>query len=187
MSDSGSITIEDGRIPYAIVRSDRRTLAVCVSRDGEVLVRAPRRAPAAEIARLVQAKAAWVVRKRDEMVQRRPAGPMPELGRAELAAARVLLGERLAACWSVFAGDVEAVPPLRIRAMRSRWGSLSPEGRVCLNAWLVRAPVECIDYVVFHELCHLRVRGHSRDFYAEVARYVPDWRECRRRLRAIHL
>jgi predicted metal-dependent hydrolase len=76
------------------------------------------------------------------------------------------------------------MPPLRVRAMRTRWGSLAPSGTVTLNAELVRATSEQLDYVIFHELCHLRVRGHGRDFYGELARYVPEWRRVRRALHA---
>ena len=66
--------------------------------------------------------------------------------------------------------------------MRSRWGSLTASGSVTINAFLVRTPVECLDYVIFHELSHLRIRGHNAAFYAEVARYVPAWRARRAEL-----
>ncbi len=82
----------------------------------------------------------------------------------------------------MFAGPGERKPQLRVRAMRSRWGSLTPSGYVTLNAALVRATLEQLDYVIFHELAHLRVRGHNAAFYAEVARYVPEWRARRAEL-----
>lgn len=90
--------------------------------------------------------------------------------------------KRLAECWTVFDPGAAQPPSLRVRMMRSRWGSLSPAGVVTLNGHLMRAPDECIDAVIFHELCHLRVRGHGPDFYAELARYVPEWRRLRRQL-----
>jgi predicted metal-dependent hydrolase len=97
--------------------------------------------------------------------------------------AREHLPLRLAACWGVFEPGLPDPPSLRIRMMRSRWGSLSPAGAVTLNGYLMRAPSECIDAVIFHELCHLRVRGHGPDFYAELARYVPEWSRLRVELR----
>jgi len=93
------------------------------------------------------------------------------------------LPRRVAACWAVFARPGEAVPDVRVRLMRSRWGSLTATNRMSLSAYLMRAPAECVDYVIFHELCHLRVRNHSAAFYREVERYVPDWRRLRVRLR----
>ncbi|MCC5857375.1 MAG: M48 family metallopeptidase [Ectothiorhodospiraceae bacterium] len=68
-------------------------------------------------------------------------------------------------------------PALRVRAMRSRWGSCSSAGHVNLNLWLIRAPLPCIDFVVVHELCHLREFHHGPAFHALMDRVLPDWRE----------
>jgi predicted metal-dependent hydrolase len=105
---------------------------------------------------------------------------LDEWYRAE--ALRYLPG-RVAACWTAFARRGETMPDVRVRIMRSRWGSLTAGGKMSLSAYLMRAPAECIDYVIFHELCHLRVRNHSAAFYHEVERYVPKWRRLRVRLR----
>ena len=73
--------------------------------------------------------------------------------------------------------DLENFRPtsLRIQRMTSRWGSMSPGGRLLLNPDLVRAPIDAIDYVITHELCHLAVPNHSRDFYDLQTRVMPDW------------
>jgi predicted metal-dependent hydrolase len=66
---------------------------------------------------------------------------------------------------------------LRISAARSRWGSCSAHG-VLSFAWrLVMAPEPVIDYVVIHELAHLRVRNHSKTFWAQVAQIMPDYKQ----------
>lgn len=67
--------------------------------------------------------------------------------------------------------------PLVIRKMERRWGSCTPAGRVLLNPRLVLAPTACIDYVVLHELCHLKHPRHGRDFYDLLGRVLPDWKE----------
>ena len=77
------------------------------------------------------------------------------------------------------------LPTLRVRAMRSRWGSCSNRGNVNLNLWLIKLPVDCIDYVVVHELCHLREFHHGPAFYALMDQVLPDWRETRARLREL--
>ena len=74
------------------------------------------------------------------------------------------------------------LPTLRVRAMRSRWGSCSNRGNVNLNLWLIKLPLECIDYVVVHELCHLREFHHGPAFYALMDEVLPDWRKTRARL-----
>ena len=75
-----------------------------------------------------------------------------------------------------------ARPPLHIRAMRTRWGSLGPRRGMTLNLILIQAPRACIEYVVMHELCHLRYRGHGKGFYRLLDRVLPDWRARKRLL-----
>lgn len=96
--------------------------------------------------------------------------------------ARAVLAERLDVCWATFPDEGRPRPTLRVKRMRSRWGSMSPKGTMSLRLDLIRAPVECIDYVVLHELCHLVHPGHGRDFWAMVGALVPDWKDRRKRL-----
>ena len=97
--------------------------------------------------------------------------------------ARRLLPERLDACWAAFPSDGHPKPTLRLKRMRTRWGSMSPQGAMSLRLDLVRAPQECIDYVVIHELCHLEHPHHGPAFWALVERLVPDWK---RRKQLLH-
>ncbi|MCL2615873.1 MAG: M48 family metallopeptidase, partial [Dehalococcoidia bacterium] len=60
------------------------------------------------------------------------------------------------------------------------WGSCSPRGALNLNWKLVMLPHEIIEYVVIHELCHLREMNHSPAFWRLVEQYCPNWRACRR-------
>lgn len=76
-------------------------------------------------------------------------------------------------------------PELRIRKMRSRWGSCTSKGMITLNLELVRMPTTCIDYVVMHELCHLVEFNHSSRFYALQEQFLPDWRERKQQLEAL--
>lgn len=72
-----------------------------------------------------------------------------------------------------------------LRTMRNRWGSCSAGGRLLLNTGLVALPVSLIDYVLAHELCHLRVPKHDARFERLLARVMPDWRARHRRLQAV--
>lgn len=73
-------------------------------------------------------------------------------------------------------------PPLLVRKLRKRWGSCSPEGRILVNVEAVKLPVGCIDYLLVHELCHLRVPHHGREFWRLLDRCMPDWEQWRLRL-----
>ena len=75
-------------------------------------------------------------------------------------------------------------PRLIVRAMQSRWGSLSQAGTMTLNANLVRAPRACIEYVVAHELCHLKHRDHDARFCRLRGQVMPDWEKRKQLLEA---
>lgn len=94
--------------------------------------------------------------------------------------ARQVFGEVLDQCLLRFKGQQR--PRLIVRAMQSRWGSLSQTGSMTLNANLVRAPRACIEYVVTHELCHLQHRDHDASFFRLLGRVMPDWEQRKRRL-----
>ena len=79
-----------------------------------------------------------------------------------------------------------SVPPkLRLQSMRTQWGSCSAKGTITLNPLLVKAPRECIDYVIIHECCHLAEHNHSERFYRLVGDVMPDWEEVKERLDAL--
>lgn len=84
--------------------------------------------------------------------------------------------------WEKFKKTDVAKPGLKIRKMKARWGSLSKSGRLMLNLDLIKAPKECIEYVVIHELCHLSYRHHDSDFYKLLDRYLPDWVQRKHKL-----
>jgi predicted metal-dependent hydrolase len=78
-------------------------------------------------------------------------------------------------------------PPLLVRRLRRRWGSCSPEGRILINVDAVRLPVGCIDYLLVHELCHLRVPHHGPEFWRLLSLCMPDWERWRKRLDEVEI
>ena len=69
----------------------------------------------------------------------------------------------------------------RVKDMKTRWGSCNiTKKRIWLNLKLVQYPPECLEYVILHELIHLKVPNHSADFYAELDQYMPDWQMRRK-------
>lgn len=222
-------------LDFRFIRSSRRTIALYVHRDGSVLVRAPLRAPFAEISLFVRERWDWLQKQRlrfslepqpraqlyrhgesflhlgeERVLSLTPAArcrvlldeanlhlalPAERLQDSAAIAdlleqwqrreARQLFAQRLAHCHEQMRELALPYPQLKIRKMRSRWGSCSRSAVITLSLELVRMPLACIDYVITHELCHLVEFNHSPRFYALQASYLPDWSERRSRLEAI--
>ncbi|NJD92453.1 MAG: M48 family metallopeptidase, partial [Geobacter sp.] len=85
-------------------------------------------------------------------------------------------------CWSNFTRFGAESPRLQVRRMKKRWGSLSRSGLLTLNTDLVRAPQECIDYVITHELCHTLHHDHGSAFYELLREAMPDWERRKHKL-----
>lgn len=77
---------------------------------------------------------------------------------------------------------VKEKPSLRLLSMKTQWGSCSPKGQLTLNPHLVKAPRECIDYVLLHELCHIAEHNHSENFYRLMKQVMPQWESVKERL-----
>ncbi|MEG2139450.1 MAG: SprT family zinc-dependent metalloprotease [Bilophila sp.] len=95
-----------------------------------------------------------------------------------------ILSERLKAlCTSI--PWLAAVPPMQVKAMRRRWGSCTIRGELTLNTHLVKAPFCCIDYVLLHELAHVREHNHSKRYYAVLEQLLPEWKTVRSELETL--
>ncbi|WP_310487088.1 SprT family zinc-dependent metalloprotease [Chamaesiphon sp. VAR_69_metabat_338] len=100
--------------------------------------------------------------------------------------ATLIFSERYQCCTKLVAAYcIEHYHGFELRTMSKRWGSCTPSGKIFLNPLLVSAPKDCIDYVIIHELCHLRFPNHSKSFYKLLARILPDWQERKDRLNAL--
>ena len=167
---------------YELIRSGRKTLALEITRDCRVVVRAPRRLSGA-YRPLCGKHAAWIAGHLEQQRQRRASAPPAPL-KVELdalkAKARALLLPRVA-YWSERMGLRPS--GVKITSARSRYGSCSGKNSLCFSCFLANAPEAAVDLVVVHELCHIRVKNHGPDFYALLEQTLPDWRERKKLLR----
>ena len=171
----------DPSVSYRVIRSARKTIAIQITPEGEVLVRCPNRMKAADIQKFVDSKAGWITTH----LEKRNARPaVPSLTKDELLAlakqALQYIPER-AAYFAPLVGVTYG--NITIRSQRTRWGSCSGKGNLNFNCLLMLAPPEVLDYVVVHELCHRKEMNHSARFWAEVERVMPDYRVRRKWLK----
>lgn len=95
--------------------------------------------------------------------------------------ARNIFERRLDSLWRETSW-VREKPTWKLLAMKKQWGSCSPKGVLSLNPHLIKAPSQCIDYVLLHELCHLKFHNHSPSFYLLLNRQMPGWEAVKGRL-----
>ena len=163
---------------YRVIRSDRRTIAIQITPAGEVLVRCPIRIRDAAVRSFVESKSDWIEK---HLAQRPLVQPLTQLQIKELARqAKTVLADRV-----VYFAQIMGVAYGRvtIRAQHTRWGSCSGKGNLNFNCLLMLAPPQVQDYVVVHELCHLKQMNHSGQFWDEVECVLPDYRIWRKWLK----
>lgn len=96
--------------------------------------------------------------------------------------AQAILERRFSGCLKVAEFHGISEPKTRYRKMLRRWGSCDKNNTITLNTELVKAPISCIDYVICHELCHIRYKNHSAAFFRLLITIMPDWEERKKRL-----
>ena len=169
-------------IEYELVRSKRKTLAVQVTREGRVIVRAPLRLAKYRIERFVAEHADWIARALADQQSRCAAHPEPDATKqAELIRrAKIELPPKVqhyAKLMNLYTTG------LKITSARTRFGSCSGKNSICFSWRLMDYPEPTIDYVVVHELAHIAHKNHGPQFWALVERYLPDYRARRAMLR----
>ncbi len=162
-------------------------MRLAVHRDGSVTLTTPAWMAASEGERFVLRHAEWLLSK-IAAFRRTPLPPEHSYGRAEYLrhreSARALVDSRLAVFAPVLGVSYGRVS---IRAQRSLWGSCSRQGNLNFNYKILFLPAHLQDYVIVHELAHVRELSHSARFWAVVASVLPDHIARRRELRAMRL
>ncbi|MBD5542790.1 MAG: M48 family metallopeptidase [Lachnospiraceae bacterium] len=160
-------------------------MALEVTADGRVILRAPYRMPDVRIEQFLKEKASWIEKSLDKVSKRRE----EESGLEKLSAddIRRLADQALTVIPSKAAYYAEQIGVsygrITIRNQKSRWGSCSAKGNLNFNCLLMLTPEKVQDYVVVHELCHRKEMNHSQRFWSEVERILPDYKERRRWLK----
>ena len=157
--------------PYTLIRSNRKTIAIEL-RPGEIIVRAPVYATKEQIDAHIRSREQWIRKHQQTLPSVEPLS-MEEV-RALAERALKTIPPRVAHYASLLGVTYGRIT---IRNQRTRWGSCSSKGNLNFNCMLMLTPLEVVDSVIVHELCHLKEMNHSDRFYREVLKVYPDyWR-----------
>ena len=99
-----------------------------------------------------------------------------------LGLARKKFQERLELLQPMLEREQLQMNSLIVRKLEKRWGSCTPKGNIVINSELIKAPIHCIDYVLIHELCHLKHHHHGPEFWKLLTKYCPDWTKVKDKL-----
>lgn len=162
---------------YELIKSRRRTIGFEMKSDGTLVVRAPFKATKAEIEKLIISHAQWIEKARRRAASRKEMQEnCQKLTREEILnlvkSATKYIPDRVA-YYSKMVGVTYG--RITLRQQKTRWGSCSSKGNLNFNYLLMLTPIEVIDSVIVHELCHRKEMNHSKRFYEEVLRVFPEY------------
>ena len=170
-------------IEYELIRSKRKTVSITVKSDGRVIVRAPLLASVRRINEFVESKEDWINKNVKRVLENpapKPREFTPEEKKRLVKKARILITQRVEYYAPIVGVSYNRIA---IKDAKTRWGSCSRDGNLNFSFRLVLKPLELLDYVVVHELCHRIHMNHSKEFWQEVERVLPDYKDRRKRLK----
>ena len=160
---------------YKRVECRGKTLSLHIDETLQVVVRAPRWVPKADVDRFVRSHENWIQKATE--CQRRRNEQEAQLTEKRITELNVLAKAELPRRTAYFAKIMGVTPTcIKITSAKKRFGSCSGQNGICYSWRLMLYPSEAIDYVVVHELAHIRQKNHSPAFYKEVAKILPDYK-----------
>ena len=179
------IKINNTTIQYDLQYKKVKNINLRIKPDGSINVSANKRVPQKVIDDFIILKADFILRALEKYKDRPIAEQKQYYTEDEVKELILILCNRV---YPYYEKREVKRPEIKFRRMVSRWGSChSQKGILSFNTNLMYAPIECIEYVVYHEFTHFLQPNHSNKFYDELAKVYPNWKECRNKLKEIHI
>lgn len=160
---------------YTVIKSKRKTVAIEVDRSCNIIVRAPERMNDNEIESFVISKKSWLEKT---IIKQRSKGDVKNYTDAEIKVlrekAKFVLPEKVKYYSKIMGVNPKSV---KINSAKKRYGSCSADNSINFSLYLMDKDPRFIDYVVIHELAHIKHHNHSKAFYCFVQQFMPDYKE----------
>lgn len=158
-----------------IVRSKRKTLALQVTRDAKVVVRSPLHFSEQKIIEFISLHYDWLQNAISKQSNRTNLYAVSDEQLAVLKQnAKEIIPKRV----EYYSNLMQLFPTaVKINFAKTRFGSCSSKNSINFSAFLMLFPLEAVDYVVVHELAHIKYKNHQKEFYALVEKYMPDYKK----------
>ena len=173
-------------IEFKVTKSKRKTISICVHPGGNIEVKAPLSITNKELQKLLEKKAKWMAEKQRDVLEKEIQKQKNNFTEEEIKAykqkAKRQILQRIE-YYSAYIPEAVKINRITIKEQKSRWGSCSSKGNLNFNWRLILAPEAVLDYVVVHEMCHLKYMNHSKAFWSEVERILPDYKDRRKWLK----
>ena len=160
---------------YKIIKSNRKTISLSINDELVPVVRAPVFADNSKIDSFVKSNSVWINKTIERKKQQLEKYNLTDDKLNELIAnAKAYIPLRVD-----YYSDLMNLSPngVKITKAKKRFGSCSGKNSLCFSCYLMLYPKEAIDYVIVHELSHIKHHNHSNEFYANIARYMPDYKD----------
>ena len=179
------ITLENKEVVYSVRESARaKCLRITIYPGGELSATLPCGININKLENFLQQKADWILRKIKLAKKRKPSILLPKSSRREYLAAKdqalKLAKQKIEEFNAIYNFRYQRIS---IRNQKTRWGSCSRKGNLNFNYKMIYLPEKHFDYIVIHELCHLKELNHSKAFWNLVGQVIPDYKEIRKEIR----
>ncbi len=168
-----------------VIKSARKTVAIQIKPDGKIYVRAPFDMTDSEVRDFVSEKTDWIkktLRKFEDLEKRGGNNiPLTQQQLNELKQKAFVYIEPKLKKYAALLGVEPA--KLTVRNQKTCWGSCSKNGNISINCFVMLMPEEVIEYIIVHELCHLKEMNHSKKFWLEVEKIIPHYKNIRKWLK----
>ncbi len=160
---------------YKLIYSNRKTLALEINENCEVIIRAPRFASKRQIEKFVQDKQNWIEKtlvKQQARKEKKQA--LLDIDKQQL----YKIGEKILEEKFLYWAKRIGVKPtgVKITSAKKRFGSCNAKNSICFSCYLFAYPTDAVEYVIVHELCHIKHHNHSKKFWALVEKHLPDYK-----------